>query len=196
MSAGALTSIGWCWLPRVASVAWSRGGAGGGGVEVALLVVGGAGVGVVLAGGLGVPVGRVGVACLRLAVLAVPSWLWCRAVGRRRLHGRPGGAVVRMKWVAASGWCSLVWGVGGGAAGGGGALLPGLGVAGVRARLPAGPWGCTVALVSCARVVGAAGGAGPRGGGVEGVLVVCGTPALVGVVVGACAGGIRDGVVQ
>ena len=31
--------------------------------------------------------------------------------------------------------------------------------------------------------MGAAGGAGPRGGGVEGVLVVCGTPALVGVVV-------------
>ena len=56
-------------------------------------------------------------------------------------------------------------------------------------------WGCTVARVSWVRVVGAAGGAGPRGGGVEGVLVVCGTPALVGVVVGA-AGGIRDGVVR
>ena len=28
--AGASTSIGWCWLPRVASVAWSRGGGGGG----------------------------------------------------------------------------------------------------------------------------------------------------------------------
>ena len=63
-------------------------------------------------------------------------------------------------------------------------------------RLPAGPWGCTVARVSWARVVGAAGGAGPRGGGVEGVLVVCGTPALVGVVVGAGGGGIRDGVVR
>ena len=72
------------------------GGAGGGGVGVALLVVGGAGVGVVLAGGLGVPVGRVGVACVRRAVLAVPGWLWCRGVGGRRPHGRPGGAVVRM----------------------------------------------------------------------------------------------------
>ena len=60
----------------------------------------------------------------------------------------------------------------------------------------AGPWGCTVARVSLARVVGAAGGAGPRGGGVEGVLVVCGTPALVGVVVGAGGGEIRDGVVR
>ena len=85
--------------------------------------------------------------------------------------------------------------MGGGAAGGGGALLLGPDVAGVRARLPAGPSGCTVALVSWARVAGAAGGAGPRGGGVEGVLVVCRTPALVGVVVGAGGGGIRDGVV-
>ena len=87
-------------------------------------------------------------------------------------------------------------GVGGGAAGGGGVLLLGPGVACVRARLPAGPWGCTVARVSWARVVGAAVGAGPRGGGVEVVLVVCGTPALVGVVVGACGGGICDGVVR
>ena len=77
-----------------------------------------------------------------------------------------------------------------------GALLLGPGFAGVRARLPAGPWGCTVARVSWVRVVGVAGGAGPRGGGVEGVLVVCGTPALVGVVVGAGGGGIRDGVVR
>ena len=98
--------------------------------------------------------------------------------------------------MAAGGWCSLVWGVGGGAAGGGGALLLGPCVAGVRARLLAGPWGCTVARVSWARVAGAAGGAGPRGGGVEGVLVVCGTPALVGVVAGAGGGGIRDGVVR
>ena len=30
----------------------------------------------------------------------------------------------------------------------------------------------------------------------EGVLVVCGTPALVGVVAGAGGGGIRDGVVR
>ena len=72
------------------------GGAGGGGVGVALLVVGGAGVGVVLAGGLGVPVGRVGVACVRRVALAVLDWLWFRGVGGRRLHERPGGAVVRM----------------------------------------------------------------------------------------------------
>ena len=57
---------------------------------------GGAGVGVVLAGGLGVPVGRVGVACVRRAALAVLDWLWCRGVGGRRPHERPGGAVVRM----------------------------------------------------------------------------------------------------
>ena len=74
MSAGASTSIGWCWLPRVVFVAWSRGGAGGGGAGVALLVVGGAGVGVALAGGLGVPVGCVGVACVRRVALAVPDW--------------------------------------------------------------------------------------------------------------------------
>ena len=97
--------------------------------------------------------------------------------------------------MAAGRLCSLIWGVGGGAAGGGGVLLLGPGVAGVRACLPAGPWGCTVARVSLVRVVGAASGAGPRGGGVEGVLVVCGTSALVGVVVGA-AGGICDGVVR
>ena len=57
---------------------------------------GGAGVGVVLAGGLGVPVGRVGVACVRRAGLAVLDWLWCRGVGGRRPHERPSGAVVRM----------------------------------------------------------------------------------------------------
>ena len=74
----------------------SGGGAGGGGVGVALLVVGGAGVGVVLVGGLGVPVGRVGVACVRRVALAVLDWLWCRGVGGRRSHERPGGAVVRM----------------------------------------------------------------------------------------------------
>ena len=70
------------------------GGGRGGGVGVALLVVGGAGVGVVLAGGLGVPVGCVGVACVRRAALAVLDWLWCRGVGGRRPHERPGGAVV------------------------------------------------------------------------------------------------------
>ena len=75
----------------------SRGGrgGGGGGVGVALLVVGGAGVGVVVPWGLGVPLGCVGVACVRRAVLAVPGWLRCRGVGERRPHGRPGGAVVR-----------------------------------------------------------------------------------------------------
>ena len=172
------------------------GGAGGGGVGVARLVVRGAGVGVLLAGGLAALVRCVGVACVRRAVPVVPGWLWCRGVGGRRPHGRPGGAVVRMLWVAAGGWCSLVWAVGGGAAGGGGPLLLGPGVAGVRARLPAGPSGCTVSPVSWVRVVGAAVGAGPRGGGVEGVLVVCGTPALVGVVVGAGGGGICDGVVR
>ena len=72
------------------------GGAGGGGVAVALLVVGGAGVGVVLAGGLGVPVGRVGVACVRHAVLVLLDWLRRRGVGGRRPHERPGRAVVRM----------------------------------------------------------------------------------------------------
>ena len=71
-------------------------GAGGGCVGVTLLVVGGAGVGVVLAGGLGVPVGRVVVASVRRAALAVLDWLWCRGVGGGRPHGRPGGAVVRM----------------------------------------------------------------------------------------------------
>ena len=77
-------------------VSGGGGGGGGGGVGVALLVVGGAGVGVVLAGGLGVPVGRVGVACVRRAALAVLDWLWCRGVGGRRPHERPGGAVARM----------------------------------------------------------------------------------------------------
>ena len=97
MSAGVSTSIGWCWLPRVVSVPWSRGGgAGGGGAGVALLVVGGAGAGVALAGGLGVPVGRVGVACVRRVALAVLDWFWCRGVGGRRPHERPGGAVVRL----------------------------------------------------------------------------------------------------
>ena len=43
--------------------------------------------------------------------------------------------------------------------------------------------------------MGAVGGAGLRGGGVEGVLVVCCTPALAGAVVGAGSGGIRDGLV-
>ena len=42
--------------------------------------------------------------------------------------------------------------------------------------------------------MGAVGGAGSRGGGVEGVLVVCGTPVLAGTVVGAGGGGILDGV--
>ena len=73
----------------------SGGGAGGGGVGVALLVVGAMGVGVLLAWGLGVPVGCVGVACVRGAVLVVPGWLRCGGVGGRPPHRRPGGAVVR-----------------------------------------------------------------------------------------------------
>ena len=49
--------------------------------------------------------------------------------------------------------------------------------------------------------MGAVGGAGPCGGGGEGVLAVCGTMALVGTVVrvgggGGCARGTRDGVVR
>ena len=78
----------------------------GGGIDVdwlvlaaaccVLLVLGGAGVGVALAGGLGFPVGRVGVACVRRVALAVLDWFWCRGVGGRRPHERPGGAVVRM----------------------------------------------------------------------------------------------------
>ena len=38
----------------------------------------------------------VGVACVRRVALAVLDWLWCRGVGGRRPHERPGGAVVRM----------------------------------------------------------------------------------------------------
>ena len=57
---------------------------------------GGAGVGVVVTGGLGVPVGRVGVACVRRAAIAVLDWLWCRGVVGRRPHERPSGALVRM----------------------------------------------------------------------------------------------------
>ena len=53
-----------------------------------------------------------------------------------------------------------------------------------------------MARLSWARVVEAMGGAGPRGGGVEGVLVVCRTQALVGVVVGAGGGGICDDVMR
>ena len=171
------------------------GGRGGGGVVATLLVVGGAGVGVALAEDLGVPVGRVGVACARRAVLAVLGWLRCRGAVGRRLDGCPRGAAVRRQWVAVGGRCSLETGVGGRAAGGGGVLLLGPGVAGVRVRLPAGPRGCTVVRMSCARAVGVV-DAGSRGGGVEGVLVVCGTPASAGAVVGAGGGGIRDGVVR
>ena len=76
----------------------SGGGGAGGGVVWGWHCwwVGGAGVDVVLARGLAVPVGRVGVASVRRAVLAVLDWLWCRGVGGRRPHGSPGGAVVRM----------------------------------------------------------------------------------------------------
>ena len=74
----------------------SGGGAGGGGVGVALLVVGGGGGECFAGWGLGVPVGRVGVACVRSASFAVLDWLWCRGVSGRRPHERPGGAVVSM----------------------------------------------------------------------------------------------------
>ena len=75
----------------------SGGGGGGGGVwGWRCWWTGGAGVSVMLDGGLGVSVGRVGVACVRRAVPAVLGWFWCRGVGGRRPHGRPGGAVVRM----------------------------------------------------------------------------------------------------
>ena len=67
----------------------------GGGMGLALLVMGGVGVGVPLAGNLGVLMGCVGVLCARSAVLAVLGWLRCRGVGGRRPHGRPGGAGVR-----------------------------------------------------------------------------------------------------
>ena len=139
-------NINWLVLAAVCCVLGlvSGGGAGGGGVGVALLVVGGAGVRVVLAGGLGALVGRLGVACVGRAFLAVPGWLWCRGVGGRRPHGRSVGLwSVCYGWLLVDGarWYGMwVWG----AAGGGGALLLGPGLAGVRGRLPAGPWGCTV----------------------------------------------------
>ena len=100
MSAGVSTSIGWCWLPRVVSVAWSRGGGrGGGGVGVALLVVGGTGLGVMPAGGLGVPVGRVGVASCAVRPLRIltgcGAGVW---VGVGRMSVRMG------LWSVCNGW--------------------------------------------------------------------------------------------
>ena len=71
-----------------------RGGRGGGGVGSALLVVGGAGVGVALARGLGVPLGPVGVACVPRCGSCGP-WLV---------------AVPRCGWEAAA-WASR-WGCG------------------------------------------------------------------------------------
>ena len=50
---------------------------------------------VVLVGSLGVPLGRLGVACACRAVLAVPGWLRCLGLGGRRPHWHLGGAVVR-----------------------------------------------------------------------------------------------------
>ena len=77
---------------------------GGDGMGAALLVVGGAGVGAVLDGSLGIPPGRVGVACSCRAVLAVPGWLRCPGTAGRWLPGHPGGAVVRRQLMAAGGW--------------------------------------------------------------------------------------------
>ena len=92
---------------------WCRGGTAGGG--------GGARPGVAPAGGPGVPLNRVGVACARRAVLAVPCWLRCRGADGRRPHGRLGGAVVRevmagCRWMVVCGmgcpWggCWRCWG--------------------------------------------------------------------------------------
>ena len=66
--------VGGCW--------WWWGGGGGGGCCAGW--------------GPGVPVGRVGVACVRRVALAVLDWLRCRGAGGRRPHEPPGGAVVRM----------------------------------------------------------------------------------------------------
>ena len=73
VSAGASTSIGWCWLPRVASVAWSRGGGrgwcGGGAVD------GGGGGGGCCAGwGSGRPCGSCG-CCACAPCGPCGSWL-------------------------------------------------------------------------------------------------------------------------
>ena len=193
---GASTSGGWCWLPCVVSMAWSRGAGGGWWYGVGTVGGGGSGGGCCAGWGSGHPCGLCG-SCVCAPCgpcgswpVVVPRCGWKAAAWASGWGCGP--------YVMGGCWWMVLAGMGcaGGAAGGGGALLLGPGVAGVRARLPAGPWRCSVARMSWARVAGAAGGAGPRGGGVEAVLVVCGTPALVGVMVGAGSGEIRDGVVR
>ena len=66
-------AFAWC----VCGLVPGGGGGGGDGVGVALLVVGGAGVGGALVGSLGVSLGRVGVACGRR-----PCGPWLVAVPR------------------------------------------------------------------------------------------------------------------
>ena len=97
-SVGGGIDVNWLLLAAACCVRGLVSGGGAGGVVWGWHCWwwGGAGVGVVLAGGLGVPVGRVGVACVRRAVLAVLDRLRFRGVGGRRPHGRPGGAVVHM----------------------------------------------------------------------------------------------------
>ena len=70
--------INWLVLAAACCVRGLVSGGGGGGAVWGWRCWwwGGAGVGVVLAGGLSVPVGRVGVACVRRAALAVLDWLW------------------------------------------------------------------------------------------------------------------------
>ena len=85
--------MGGCWWMVLAGMGCGWGGCwwwwGGGG----------AGVGVVLAGGPGVPVGRVGVACVRHAALAALDWLWCQGVvGGGRMSVRVG------LWSVCNGW--------------------------------------------------------------------------------------------
>ena len=75
------------------------GGAGGGDVGVALLVVGGEGVGTVLYGNLDVPPGRFHVACACCAVLAVLAGCGVEV----RVEGGCLGILVGL-WSVGSGW--------------------------------------------------------------------------------------------
>ena len=185
---------GWGLRKLVGVFAWCvsglapRGGVGGDGVGVALLVAGWAGPGAVLDGGLSLLPGAVGVAPARRAFW--PS-LACGGV-----EVRVGGACLGIRDGRL-----LAWVAGGGAAGGDGLLLVGLGAVSAHAWPPAGLWGHMVVRMSRACAVWALGGTGPCGGDAEGVLAVCGTTALVGTVVrvgagGRCGRGTRDGAVR